>query len=68
MGAQVPLDPRLHHFQEPDHHPNRIWRGSLVRWCSYTHGPLLFRIDGAEFRYRGLGGHSARFVEHGSRC
>lgn len=35
QGSSVPFNPRLHYLQELDHYPDRLWRGSLVRWLRH---------------------------------
>lgn len=59
LGAQIPFDPRLHHFQELDHHSDRIRRGAMVRRIRHTHGTVLIWSDGIELHHRGLGRHPA---------
>jgi hypothetical protein len=68
LGAQVPLDSRLHHLQEPDYHSHRIRRGAVVRWLRHPHGPFLIRSDDSQLRHRSLGRYSACSQQyHGTR-
>ena len=62
-SASIPLDSRLYHLQEFDHHPYRI-RGSLVvRRVGERNGLVLLRLDGPQLRDCSLGRHPACAAE-----
>lgn len=42
----IPVDPRLHHFQKPHHHPHRLRRSPLVRRVRHWPYPRLILFDG----------------------
>ena len=67
QSPPVPQHSRIHHLQEPDHHPDRLRRGAMVRWQCDWHGVAEFWAHGAEQRDCGVGRYPtcARVVRWG---